>query len=103
MKEFQIEAMTETLNQRIARYRKAAGLSQGKMAELLGINRSAYSYRERCGNLDYVTIIEIADILGVDPSILVFGENKRKPTLPECYITNQEKALIKMFREIKPK
>ena len=71
MQPFEIRKKDETINQRIARYRKAVGYSQKEMADFLGEKHSTYAQKERCGTIDCDTLIKISYILGMDINIMV--------------------------------
>ena len=92
--------MNETVNQRVARYRRAAGLNQKEMAKLLGMKFSTYSEKERKGVIDCGFLLDIAKIININPNILLNGEGS--PTSPALYITNQEESLIRIMRDMKP-
>lgn len=63
----------ETINQRIAKYRRFVGYTQAQMAEMLNINASTYAGKERNGKIDCEMLIEISRILEVGIDILLFG------------------------------
>ena len=66
----------ETINQRIAKYRRFVGYTQAQMAEMLNINASTYAGKERNGKIDCEMLIEISRILEVGIDILLFGDNQ---------------------------
>ncbi len=64
-----------TLNDRIAKYRKLANLTQTDMAEKLDIKCSTYSQMERKGIISADRLFEMAKIFGVSPCYL-FNETE---------------------------
>ena len=64
----------ETVNKRIARYRKLMDLSQAELAEKIGMKASTYSQMERCGNITTQRLLDIAKALKVDANDLLNGE-----------------------------
>ena len=105
MQPFEIRKKDETINQRIARYRKAVGYSQKEMADFLGEKHSTYAQKERCGTIDCDTLIKISYILGMDINIFLYGENSEEEVVNilRFVTTPQEKQLIKVLRQLKPK
>ncbi len=75
------------------------------MAEFLGKKSSTYSQAERCGEISCKDIIKIADILGIDVKILLYGEKEGEKVEidPPFILSNDEKRLIKAVRYFKPK
>ncbi len=72
-----------TLGQRIAQYRKALGLSQEALAELVGVSRQAVSTWELDeAQPDAVQIVLLAQALGVSTDQLLLGEDETE-TGPE--------------------
>ncbi len=105
MEPFEISNTNETINQRIARYRKAAGYSQAVMAGLLHKKPSTYSQAERSGDISCKDIITIARVLGVDVKVLLYGEKKEEPieVKPPFIMSSEEERLIELVRYMKPK
>ena len=66
--------MSETINQRIARFRKLAGYSQEDMAYMLDLKTGTYRKRELNGKIDCEFLINISELLDIDIKILLFGE-----------------------------
>lgn len=64
--------MSETINQRIALYRKIANLTQTQAAEKLGMKCSTYSQMERKGTISADKLIALADIFGITPDTLLY-------------------------------
>lgn len=64
--------MNETINQRIALYRKLANLTQTEAAEKMGMKCSTYSQMERKGTISSERLIMLADIFGVKPEVLLY-------------------------------
>lgn len=63
----------ETINQRIAKYRRFVGYTQAQMAEMLNMNASTYAGKEQKGRIDCEMLIEISRILEVEIDVLLFG------------------------------
>jgi transcriptional regulator with XRE-family HTH domain len=75
--------MDKSINKRVRIYRKRAGLTQNELAERLGMKGSTYSQMEREGNIPANRLLQIADVLGIEPSILFEGE---KVIVPEVEV-----------------
>lgn len=71
--------MNQTVNQRIALYRKMANLTQIEVAEKMEMKCSTYSQMERKGKITVDRLLVLAKILGVTPEMLIFdsAENKK--------------------------
>ena len=59
------EEVARKIGQKIAELRRAAGLTQAKLAERLNVSVERVSYIEREGNLTVYTIVLVANALGV--------------------------------------
>lgn len=70
--------MKETINERIARFRKLSNLTQAETAEKLGVKCSTYSQMERKGKISTDTLMRLADVLGVSPFILLYGDDHKE-------------------------
>ena len=116
--------MSESINQRIALYRKLANLTQTEAAEKLGMKCSTYSQMERKGSISAEKLIALADIFGVTPETLLYdtpargilnftpNESLGKETVrqPEPVIssdpssffvaTHKEESIIKILRNL---
>ena len=78
------------IGENIRRYRKAAGLSQEQLAELIGKTRSAVSQYENNTTTPYMYVIErIAAALGVE-TVDIVGETER--------LTEREGELLELYR-----
>ena len=75
--------MDKSINKRVRIYRKRAGLTQNELAERLGMKGSTYSQMEREGNIPANRLLQVADVLGIEPSILFEGE---KVIVPEVEV-----------------
>ena len=69
----------ESINKRIARLRKSKGLTQGDMAEKLGLKESTYSQMERQGNITTQKLLDIAAVLEMNANLILFGEESVTP------------------------
>ena len=70
--------MTETINERIARFRKLSNLTQAETAEKLGIKCSTYSQMERKGKISTDTLMRLSEVLGVSPFKLLYGDDRKE-------------------------
>lgn len=70
--------MSDSINQRIALYRKLANLTQTEAAEKLGMKCSTYSQMERKGSISADKLIALADIFGVTPETLLYDPPARR-------------------------
>ena len=71
--------MSETINQRIALYRKLANLTQTEAAEKMGLKCSTYSQMERNGSISAERLLALADIFGVKPDVLLYDTKFQSP------------------------
>ncbi len=113
--------MGETINQRIAIYRKLANLTQAQTAEKLGTKCSTYSQMERKGKISAQMVLKLAEIFNVHPNLLLYGEEPyivpvepkisdtelkqpKKPPFPPpkpiTVLTNSEENIIKIIRNV---
>lgn len=69
--------MANEVNERIKMYRKEKKLTQGELAKIIGIKTSTYSQMEREGNITVDMALKIAEALGVDPNLIVYGEETK--------------------------
>ena len=83
----------ETVNQRIARYRKFRGFSQAELAMRIGMKSSTYSQMERGGNISTKRLLLIARELKVEPEVLLMGEESYPPTSAETTRFGQEPVI----------
>lgn len=90
--------MEETINQRIAKYRKLRNITQDEMAHRFNLPRSSYARKEKYGKIDCNFLIEISKILDVDIRLLLF-ENEIDLT-PTANITDDEWNLIALYRGV---
>ncbi len=61
-----------TINERIAKYRKQAGLSQEKAAERMDMKYRTYSQMEREGKITADRLIQLAEIFGIRVEMLLY-------------------------------
>lgn len=115
--------MNETINQRVAKCRKLANLTQTDVAEKLGMKCSTYSQMERKGIISAERLSKMADIFNVSPNYLLNGEEpniyevpptvptqvkhnegllrQEPPTIPQkeiFVVTKKEESLLKIIR-----
>ena len=92
--------MKETINERIAKYRRLRHITQDEMAEILDMPSSTYGNKEKRGKIDCEFLIKISEILNVDIRSLLFEnefEDKTAVT-PKTNITDDEWNLIALYR-----
>ena len=70
--------MNETINQRVAKCRKLANLTQTDVAEKLGMKCSSYSQMERKGTISAERLLSLAKIFSVSTDYLLKGEETEK-------------------------
>lgn len=122
--------MELSINERIKKYRTEKKISQKELGEAIGMKMNAYSRMEREGNISVEDALAIAQVLGIDPDLLIYGEKpfefatieptvlvaedpyknanflSDSPTVTLTYmsgdfeISNEEKNLIKIFRNL---
>ena len=117
--------MNLEVNKRIRKYREEKKISQEKVGRAIGMKCNAYSRMEREGNISVADALGIADALGVDPDLIIYGEIRYReplfaPVEPKpiiahdpfseeskiytCYVEDEfefsieEKAMILTFR-----
>ena len=66
----------KTINQRIAGYRKLAGLTQAQAADLLGLKRNTYARMEKYGNPSPDMLKQIAELFRVSVATLLYGQEE---------------------------
>ncbi len=64
--------MPNAVNTRIIKYRKEKNITQKEIAEKLGYKCSTYSRRERERFFSAYEVLKIAEILQIDPNLLLF-------------------------------
>ena len=114
------------VNKRIKEARKKLHYTQGQVAEYMGMKCSTYSQMERKGSISVERAKKLAEILDTDPDYIIYGEQKsnsidfspeKTVDLPlndpqdflekikngqeEIVLTNREKNIIKIYRELK--
>lgn len=95
--------MSESINERIAKYRRFRGYSQKDMAELIGVNLTTYSQRERSGKVTCDFLIKVAYFLNVNILTLLYGTDIEPFTDDEEFslkLSHTEIDHIKMLRNI---
>lgn len=90
--------MNETIGNRIVRFRKAKGLTQEGLAELMGVSSQAVSKWENDVSCpDISTLPKLCRILGITCDTLLTGSDNEVQMLPE----NQRKPLDELVLRIK--
>lgn len=76
--------MNETIGQRIAKLRKAKGMSQEKLAEKMGVSSQAVSKWENDASCPDISLLPLlAKLLGVTVDELLTGNSDQVQLLPE--------------------
>ena len=91
--------MGETINERVKRCRRLADLTQSQTAERMGMKCSTYSQMERNGNISANRLLQLAQIFGVDPDLLLNGEAKDEKNEIADAISNTQKPETQSFRQ----
>lgn len=88
------------MGERIRMMRKECGLTQGELAQKLGLKDSAVAKYEngRVENIKRSTIQKMADIFGCSPTYLL-GIEEQKPAAVDFTISEFEKELLVAFRK----
>lgn len=69
--------MANEVNERIKMYRKEKKLTQGELAKIIGVKTSTYSQMEREGNITVDMALKIAEVLGIDPNLIIYGKETK--------------------------
>lgn len=94
-----------TMGERIRFYRTKQGLSLEKLGDMLGVQRTAILKYENGSveNIKRSTIKRMAEIFGVSPCYLMWGEESDQPTnitpMPKA-LTDTERQLLAAFRAL---
>ena len=91
---------------KLRKYRENSGLSQIAVANALGMERSSYTVYETGRSQPKIsTLIKIANILNIDPAVLLTSENQvslkdtdSKNTSPIYSLKKDEQQLILLYR-----
>ncbi len=67
-----------SVNKRIAGYRKLAGLTQEQAANFLNLKRNTYARMEKYGNPSPELLKQIAELYRVSVAMLLYGEEDAK-------------------------
>ncbi|MBO4468432.1 MAG: helix-turn-helix domain-containing protein [Clostridia bacterium] len=70
-----MEKINETVNSRIASYRKRAGLTQAEAASLLNMKRNTYARMEKMGSPSPEQLKQIAELYRISVAMLLYGED----------------------------
>lgn len=90
--------MKETIGQRIAKLRKASGMSQENLAEKIGVSSQAVSKWENDQSCPDISLLsQLARLLGVTVDTLLTGESNQVQMLPE----HQRKPLSELTLRVK--
>ena len=95
----------ESINRRIARYRKFKGYTCADFAEALNMTQKTYSSKENGTKIDCELLIKIAELLKVDVKILLYGDEEDSPPdfKNQFEATKKEENLILMLRSFNAK
>lgn len=93
--------MNENIAKRFTEYRKAAGLSQGAVAEKLGVSRQAVSKWERGDAVpDVDNFVALAELYNVSFNTLYFGYEAEAPVVAPVVAPVEEPAAEETLEEI---
>ena len=67
--------MEDTVNARIASYRKMAGFTQAQAASLLNMKRNTYARMEKMGRPSPEQLKQIAELYRISVAMLLYGED----------------------------
>ncbi len=65
---------TREIRNRVIENRKIKGITKAEMADALGMCYSFYVRKEKYGTIEYDLLKKIAEILSVDITVLLYGE-----------------------------
>lgn len=83
-----------SIGERITELRKAASLSQGQLAQRMGVTRQAVSKWENdLSTPDPLRLIQLADALGTDSEYLASGQHSTLPSPPVVVHSVEEKPV----------
>lgn len=91
----------DSISARIAAVRKAAGLSQREVADMLGVPPRTFSYYESAaGDLPSSLLVPLADVLGVGVhELLGISESGPRKPGPKGYLQERFEAVREMPRK----
>ena len=91
-----------SIGKRIKQRRKELGMSADKLGEILGKDRSTIFRYEKgdIENLPLDILQPIAKALNTSPAYLMGWENNKKTSPEEPKLTEGEKLLLNLFRQI---
>lgn len=93
--------MNENIAKRFTEYRKAAGLSQGAVAEKLGVSRQAVSKWERGDAVpDVDNFVALAELYNVSFNTLYFGYEAEAPVVAPVVAPVEELAAEETLEEV---
>lgn len=83
-----------SIGERITELRKAASLSQGQLAQRMGVTRQAVSKWENdLSTPDPLRLVQLADALGTDSEYLASGQHATLPSPPVVVHSVEEKPV----------
>ena len=94
--------MSNIINQRIRKYRKEKKFSQARLAAELGIKTSTYSQKEREGNFSADMVLQISRVLGINPSLIFYGEETAAPK-PQTFVFHSPNTIEETLYGTTPK
>lgn len=91
------------IGEKIKKARRAKGMTQEELGELLGVKKSAVAKYEngRVVNIKRSTIKKMSNILGLSPADFIFEKPTKKETATdEISLTDDEVKLVCLFRKL---
>ncbi len=116
--------MANSIGEAIKKLRRANGISQEKLADMIEMNRSTYAYKEKNSSFKADELAAVANVLKISYDALLRSEISHplnipnEPPMPEqsfeqpvpeikseidenfAVLTNKERRLLKKFREL---
>ena len=68
--------MSETINQRVKKYRKLSNLTQREVSEKLDMKEPTYSQMERKGSISADMIKQLAELFGISTEALLYDTSQ---------------------------
>ncbi len=90
---------TNTINKRIAAYRKLAGFTQDSAAAALGMKKNTYSRMERVGNPSPEMLVKLSKLYKVTVNTLLLGQEKPEENI---FAQHREREIIRLSDYDKP-
>ena len=91
----------EIFARNLSRYLQKSGRSQREMADIVGVSSSTFNEWMRAKKYPRIDKIEfMANFFGINKSDLIEDNEDKKNTPSEIELTEGEKAVLELFRQI---